>query len=122
MERDLAQTRLERDSARNVLARAIEHERLANMSATEWEEAAQSAKRELAEQIALAHKLAVDALRGPQSATPALRTGLPDAWLEIDHDGHVMEACVEKDLTSPFKWVPLYRAAPDKTASGKGQG
>jgi hypothetical protein len=69
LERELAQTRLELDSARNVLARAIEHERLANMRATEWEEAAQSAQRALAEQIALAHNLAVDALRGPQSAS-----------------------------------------------------
>jgi hypothetical protein len=41
LEHELQQTRLEHDSARNVLARAISRERLANMRATEWEEAAQ---------------------------------------------------------------------------------
>jgi hypothetical protein len=40
---------LERDAARNVLARAIDRERLANMRATEWEEARDAAQRELAE-------------------------------------------------------------------------
>jgi hypothetical protein len=35
---------LERNSARNVLVRAIERERLANMRATEWEEAAEAAR------------------------------------------------------------------------------
>ena len=58
----------------------------------------------------------------PVSATAPLRTGLPDAWLEIDHNGLVLCACVEKDLTSPFKWVPLYRAAPDNRSADKGQG
>jgi hypothetical protein len=43
LEQELSQACLERDSARNVLGRAIERERLANMRATEWEEAAQSA-------------------------------------------------------------------------------
>jgi hypothetical protein len=44
LEQELAQACLERDSARNVLARAIEHERLANMRATEWEEARDAAQ------------------------------------------------------------------------------
>jgi hypothetical protein len=80
LERELAQTCLERNAARNVLARAIERERLANMRATEWEEAAQSAQRALAEQIALAHNLAVDALRGPQSATGRSALNPAAAW------------------------------------------
>jgi hypothetical protein len=44
LELELSQTRLERNSARNVLVRAIERERLANMRATEWEEAAEAAR------------------------------------------------------------------------------
>ena len=43
-------------------------------------------------------------------ALPATqRSGLPDAWLEIDH-GQVIGVSIEKDLRSPFKWVPLYAA------------
>jgi hypothetical protein len=44
LEQELAQACLERNAARNVLARAIERERLANMRATEWEEAAEAAR------------------------------------------------------------------------------
>jgi hypothetical protein len=44
LEQELAQACLERNAARNVLARAIERERLANMRATEWEEAAEAAQ------------------------------------------------------------------------------
>ena len=61
---------------------------------------------------------AADMIEALQSATQ--RSGLPDAWLEIDHDGNVMEACVEKDLTSPFKWKPLYLEAPQPASAPSG--
>ena len=48
-------------------------------------------------------------------ALPATqRSGLPDAWLEIDH-GQVIGVSIEKDLRSPFKWVPLYAAPISET-------
>ena len=49
-------------------------------------------------------------------ALPAtVRSGLPDAWLEIDH-GQVIGVSIEKDLRSPFKWVPLYASPLSETA------
>jgi hypothetical protein len=73
----------------------------------------QNLELEIGEPLGDADRLRNDCIvlsRALLSATQ--RSGLPDAWLEIDHDGNVMEACVEKDLTSPFKWKPLYLEAP----------
>jgi hypothetical protein len=69
LEQELAQACLERDSARNVLARAIEHERLANMRATEWEEA-----RDAAQEVANRETLSAAYWKDKASAVSATPT------------------------------------------------
>jgi hypothetical protein len=71
LERELAQACLERNAARNVLARAIDRERLANMRATEWEEAAEAAQKLAAHYEQSYIALDVHMRNCPQSATAA---------------------------------------------------
>jgi hypothetical protein len=71
------------------------------MRATEWEEAAQSAQRALAEQIALAHNLAVDALRGPQSATGRSALNPAAAWPFPDPRDRRLKAALAEGVSVP---------------------
>jgi hypothetical protein len=91
LEQELAQACLERDSARNVLARAIEHERLANMRATEWEEA-----RDAAQEVANRETLLAAYWKDKASAVSAT----PAINLENDFWDQIVQAA----LDSP--WMP----------------
>jgi hypothetical protein len=96
LERELAQTRLERDAARNVLARAIDRERLANMRATEWEEAAEAAQevanretlsaaywKDKASAVSATTAIPADIAEAVQSAITSAQIGELAGW-EID--------------------------------------
>jgi hypothetical protein len=144
LERELAQTRLERDSARNVLARAIERERLANMRADQAEEA-----REAAQEVANRETLSAAYWKDRADAFEALHVAALSATpaMEALHDLAV--CCYQYDSAKPAS-VANYRdalqkaydlsvpdlakcphgyrrkncglCATDKTASDKGQG
>jgi hypothetical protein len=96
LEQELAQACLERDSARNVLARAIEHERLANMRATEWEEARDAAQevanretlsaaywKDKASAVSATAPLPAEIVEAVQSAITSAQVGELAGW-EID--------------------------------------
>jgi hypothetical protein len=124
LERELAQTRLERDAARNVLARAIDRERLANMRATEWEEAAEAAQKLAAHYEQSYIALDVHMRNCPQSATAPLPAEIVEAVQSAITSAQVGElAGWEIDLIERRICSHAYKLrTADKTASGKGQG
>jgi hypothetical protein len=100
LELELSQACLERDSARNVLARAIERERLANMRADQAEEARDAS----------------------QSATAPLRERLEITNEHIGRLIHAFDGDRKELLRKIYKQNLDALAAADKTASDKGQG
>jgi predicted metal-binding protein len=90
LERELAQTILERDAARNVLALAIERERLATMRADQAEEA-RDAAREIANEATLL--LEGQAVPSARATRDEVETMLGWAEYETEYDGQMLTIC-----------------------------
>jgi hypothetical protein len=124
LERELAQACLERNAARNVLARAIDRERLANMRATEWEEAAEAAQKLAAHYEQSYIALDVHMRNCPQSATAPLPAEIVEAVQSAITSAQVGElAGWEIDLIERRICSHAYKLrTADNRSADKGQG